>query len=386
LLAAVLVMYLTAIAWAPHHLIDQKLLHDPRTTPGDRLNAERDARLLVTSIAGALIVLGGLVFTAVNYRLSRRGQITERFVRALERLGSTELYGRIGGIYALERVMRDSPAHIDDVIEVLAAFIRELTPHAQSEPPRPPQQGKLRWPWRRAPIDTARLPSQPPEDVQAALTAIGRRPRRRIRPTSRHMLPRLADLSGLHLRGVKLDGMDLRTIVLEGADLREAHFEGADLRHAKLSWTDLRGAQLFRADLRHAYLTKATLCDAGLAGADLRNTALGSADLRNARLSRILPRFLAACAHANPDRRLARLIWGRRWGYQVHRAKLRGTVLINADLRGAKLAKVNLRHINLDHTNLQDAQYQETDLHQKAIEIMTMARKSVGIYQEDDSA
>jgi hypothetical protein len=91
---------------------------------------KQGARLLVTSIAGALVVLGGLIFTGVNYRLSRRGQITDRFSKALERLSSAQLYGRVGGIHALERVMHDSPGHLDDVIEVLAAFIREHAPRS----------------------------------------------------------------------------------------------------------------------------------------------------------------------------------------------------------------------------------------------------------------
>ena len=94
------------------------------TTPQDRYNA----RVLVISVGGALVVGTGLLYTARNYRLSRRGQVTDRFTVALERLGSTELYVRIGGVHALEHVMRDSPSHHNDVIEVLIQFIRGRVP------------------------------------------------------------------------------------------------------------------------------------------------------------------------------------------------------------------------------------------------------------------
>jgi hypothetical protein len=107
------------------------------TKPQDRYNA----RLLVISVGGAIVVLTGLLYTASGYRLSRRGQVTDRFTVALERLGSTELYVRIGGVHALEHVMRDSAEHHDDVIEVLTAFIRDRAPRRAT-------RCGIRWPAR----------------------------------------------------------------------------------------------------------------------------------------------------------------------------------------------------------------------------------------------
>jgi hypothetical protein len=49
--------------------------------------------LLRSTTAGpALAALGGAA-TAFSYRLSRRGQVTDRFTKALERLGAPELHG-----------------------------------------------------------------------------------------------------------------------------------------------------------------------------------------------------------------------------------------------------------------------------------------------------
>ena len=97
--------------------------------------AAYNARVLVISVGGAIVVGTGLLYTARGYRLSRRGQVTDRFTVALERLGSAELYVRIGGVHALEHVMRDSAEHHNDVIEVLTEFIRDRAP--RSAPARP---------------------------------------------------------------------------------------------------------------------------------------------------------------------------------------------------------------------------------------------------------
>jgi len=51
--------------------------------------------------------------------------VNAMFSHRCGRLGSGKLYARIGGVHAIERVMRDFADHHDDVTEVLNAFIRE---------------------------------------------------------------------------------------------------------------------------------------------------------------------------------------------------------------------------------------------------------------------
>jgi hypothetical protein len=126
----------------------------------DRYNA----RILVISVGGAVVVGVGLLYTARTYRLSHRGQITDRFTNALEQLNAEELYVRVGGVQALSRLIHDSPVHHDDVVEVLAAFVSDRVP-AGAHPPALSRQSLA-------------APNTPPADVQAALTALAYRPRR----------------------------------------------------------------------------------------------------------------------------------------------------------------------------------------------------------------
>ena len=178
--------------------------------------------------------------------------MTDRYTKAIEQLGSKELDVRIGGIYALERIARDSAKDHPAVMEVLAAFIREHS-REQWPPPDPDNPDQLRL-------------TRP--DVQAAATVAGRRNAKRdIRPIdlTRADLTR-TDLTGAHLPA-RLDGADLTGVHLTGArlndaDLTGAHLNDADLTRARLTGTDLTGAQLDGADLTGARLTGARLNDA----------------------------------------------------------------------------------------------------------------------------
>src|SRR5262249_32770640 len=87
----------------------------------DRFELENDARKTVAQILGGVALLTGLYFTAETLRVSQEtlrgtqeGQLTERFARAVTLLGELNARGyknvevRLGGIYSLERIAKDS--------------------------------------------------------------------------------------------------------------------------------------------------------------------------------------------------------------------------------------------------------------------------------------
>jgi hypothetical protein len=85
--------------------------------------------------AGALIAL---IYTARKHALDRQmfalseqGQVTDRYSTAIAQLASDKLEERIGGIYALERILADSERDHSTVVEVLAAFVREHAPQPE---------------------------------------------------------------------------------------------------------------------------------------------------------------------------------------------------------------------------------------------------------------
>jgi hypothetical protein len=70
---------------------------------------------LLAVLAGVLAAIGAYYthrsfgLNRESHELNRQGQITERFTRAVEQLGNADsVHVRLGGIYALERLARES--------------------------------------------------------------------------------------------------------------------------------------------------------------------------------------------------------------------------------------------------------------------------------------
>ena len=200
---------------------------------------------VVTSLVTAATAVGALVFTGLSLNATRdqvsiaeQGQFTDRFSRAVDQLGqqgTDKLQVRLGGIYALQRLARDSPRDHGTIVEVLAAFVRSTAPVFQHGV------------YVGCPT-TAR--DAPTTDIQAAVTVIGRLGRSHDTTTG-------ADLSDSCLRGADLSGANLTTVKLVDADLVDANLKGANLPGADLSGANLGGAKLVDVDLRGANLVGA---------------------------------------------------------------------------------------------------------------------------------
>ncbi len=106
------------------------------STPGIQADARwysqelgRNRTAILAAIAGSLAAVGAS-YTALNFRLSRRSHITDRFFKAVELVDPARPASvRLGGIYALEAVAAESPADIQVVLNVLQAYrTSESTP------------------------------------------------------------------------------------------------------------------------------------------------------------------------------------------------------------------------------------------------------------------
>lgn len=235
--------------------------------------------------------------------ITEQGQVTDRFTKAIEQLGSDKdrLDVRIGGMYALERIARDSPRDQPAVIEVLSAYIRE---HSREE-----------WLVPRSDEDpTLERATRP--DIQAALTVIGRR------DATNDRYP-----------------VDLQKAELYGADLRDAHLARAKLFDAKLEQADLRDADLFQANLAIAKLDSADLRGADLRGAYLVGTDFSGADLTGADLSAA---NLYRASLIVTDLTRAHLAYAELAG-----AHFGQTILTGADLTGSGLGDSDLSDSDL---------------------------------------
>ncbi|SNT55569.1 hypothetical protein SAMN05216276_10625 [Streptosporangium subroseum] len=184
-----------------------------RGLAGKDLAAALDAvRGRALAIATGLIALVAVYYTARNADTARQGHITDRYTKAIEQLGSDKLDIRLGGIYALERIARDSARDHPTVMEVLAAFVRE---HSQDSEIDEAGNVKPRGPVLRT-------------DLQAAVTVIGRHIVRqdpygvRINLSGAYLVS--ANLNRAKIDGAKIDREGLTTVNRSGAIGQPKHW------------------------------------------------------------------------------------------------------------------------------------------------------------------
>lgn len=222
-----------------------------------------------------------LRLTQKTLEITRETQITDRFTKAITQLGATDSQGRkqietrLGAIYALERIAKDSPDDHWPIMEILTAYIRQNTA----------------WQAPNGDFPLSGL-DQTDKDIQAIITVLTRR---------KHEFDRGAlDLSQSDLRNIHISKANLRGAIFElshlglmlfvDVDLEGAIFLWAHMREAKFENVNLRRAMFDHADLRGAAFAKcpmeeATFQNANLSGTCFFNGVLNRANLKGVDLS-----------------------------------------------------------------------------------------------------
>lgn len=270
---------------------------------GESIGVE-SMRWHVLAIVGMIAALGGLLSMPLvimnafhaerRTRATEESYLTDRISQAVEKLGAERvvwrdnkqssepnLEVRMGALYLLERIAKDSPRDHVPITETICAYIREnanrpyidLDTTAQNE-----LAAAKRLKIKRSELDASDKAAcltyaVPRADVQAAATIIGRR-------SLDALEVEMAEKYVLDLRGVHLDRIDW-----SNANLAHAILDGASLNGASLCVTNLRGARLKDASLNGADLFKANLTEAWLSGARLSNAWLDWAILHGSQLS-----------------------------------------------------------------------------------------------------
>lgn len=229
----------------------------------------------------------------------RQRRITESFSKAVEQLSSDKIEARLGGIYTLERISRESEAEYWPVMELLTAFIRERGRWHEPDKETAKKLADYYETWKH-PMSAEPRQHELATDVAAALTVIIRRDKNdRDREKAQGWRLDLSgadlrevDLHEVHLERVKfwhtrLEGAQLWKAHLEGAGfwgahLDVAHFEGAHLEGAEFFLTHLRRTIFHGAHLKNAQFVRSFLHGAQFSGADLRGVLFWQSDLEGA--------------------------------------------------------------------------------------------------------
>ncbi len=295
---------------------------------------------------------------------------------------------RIGAIYALERIAQDSDRDHVQVMEILCAYIRQNAPDTLAEPfPKDWREAFAAddidieaMPSRRQIVDSARQLRKPREDIQVALTVLGRRSTRQIaieghRNSEGEWIGYLLDLrstclqnaymirgqfenarfnhaqmQGTVLSGARMQGADLSGAQMQGAVLREAQMQGAVLREARMQGAVLVEARMQGADLSGARMQGAVLLEARMQGADLRGARMQGADLSEAQMQGAVlsEAQMQGAVLLGAQMQGAALRWARMQGADLLEARMdASTDLSAATLRGAALRSVDFSDVSI---------------------------------------
>ncbi|WP_367136454.1 pentapeptide repeat-containing protein [Saccharothrix sp. HUAS TT1] len=224
---------------------------DPRD--GVRLDVVRTASGIVLGTGGA----AALLLTARRQRYTEldlaqkdhdatERRVTELYGKAADQLGSDKAPVRLAGLYALERLAQDNPAHRQTIVNLVCAYLRM--------PFTPPPEARART--RVGPRDAHRFQELEVRQTATALLASHLRPDRPeafwadialdlsnatlVKPTLTHARIRSASFAGTTFfgqatfRGTEVTGV---------ADFRETCFRDlADFRRVRFGDSVFRGA------------------------------------------------------------------------------------------------------------------------------------------------
>lgn len=293
---------------------------------------------------------------------SNAGSIQERIFKATNQLDPERpMFSRMSAIQALGEIAKDYSRYQWNIMEILAAFVRNNAPRKE--------EGE----------EERSLNISP--DIQAALTVIGQRNTQTEQEDQKVDLHN-TDIAGADLSKAKLQEAlfwkaNLRKTVLIEAELKGARFMEANLQGALLIEANLQQANLLNANLQQASIRKANLREAWLWNANLQGANLMEADLQGAILS-VANLQAASLVKANlkgtslvetnlqeanlieADLQEANLGGANMHGASLYRANLRGAILMGANLKQANLQEANLRGVDL--TEAQHLEPQQLEL------------------------
>lgn len=291
---AALIVWLTWIfLTALHHL--SQLAYQ-----GELKEQAEAARHLVTA-SGA--ILGGAIATILviwrtwltqrqtktaeeQRHISEQTHYTTLFTKAVEQLGTTKeekykdkntetvktvpnLPVRLGAIYALERIARDSARDHWPIMETLCSYIRENSPATTEH--------------------NSELKRSIQIDIQAAISVIERRsniqklsetPNQKL--NLRRTMLNSADFSRLDFSNADLSESEIDNSLFIESDISGVDFVNSSLESAHFQFTNMENAQCMNANLKKASMNRSNLSEAQFWDADLSGASLYESKLVDA--------------------------------------------------------------------------------------------------------
>ena len=254
----------------------------PGGQPPNLFDHMRTNMLVIAAWYGVFFLIWRTILADKQTQISQESHYTELFTKAIEQLGATRQDGepaleiRIGAIYALERLAKDSERDYGPIIETLAAYIREHCRDPKSFDDKKLSEDELKQAWQEWIESLRENPPANRSDVAAVLTVLSRRAQNR-HWTSTSENETQPDFTGANFQGATLWNKS-EGLVREGTNLRLADLSGAHLSNVVFWDANLSGAKLSRAGLWHTLHVGDRIPDANGLTTEMLKEAFGDED------------------------------------------------------------------------------------------------------------
>lgn len=285
----------------------------------------RNYTIILGALVAAPFAIWRLVIAQKNLKLGEQRHITERFIKAVELLGAMRgdepaLEQRLGAIYALEWISKESEADHIQIMEVLCAYIRTNAPATEDRWPgailrdlekaRPhitddeiekdaefsaavERSGVTTLPklreWARMAAFfnpglcewVANLPL-PGADISAVLDVIGRRDKTRQRLERDQEPTYRLDLRRSNLRRVDLSQKAFDCVLFSYSQMEGATFHKTQMEGARFEFALVERAEFFETQMKGAYFANAKMDGADFLAAQLEGAQFHDAQMEGA--------------------------------------------------------------------------------------------------------
>lgn len=287
------------------------------TDPSIIADTENRYRATLAQIFGGIAIVISLYFTwkrmstnerradiaENNSEINLKGQITERFTRAIDQLGNKELEIRTGGIYSLGRIARESDEDYWPIMEILTSYVR-----------------------KNSPFDIVKFDEELPIDIQACVTVLRRR---RDNPFTNELY--FINLKNAYLEKSNFDNTELESAIFINTKLSWSSFNQTNLERTKFNRATLNGVCFANANCECS-----SLIGADLEGVDVKGTNFSYANFTDANLNLV---DLTKTKLVGADFMRANLAEADLIGVDLTDVKFRGANLFGADFTDANLEK-----------------------------------------------
>lgn len=328
--------------------------------------------VVIVAVLGTPFVLWRAIVAQRQVDIAEQGHITDRITTAVQGLGAEKtqkivledgssrettlpnLEVRIGSIYALERIARDSPRDHINIMEILCAYIRHNAPVVLAS--KQEDESNVVEPRHYKPRD----------DIQTIVEVLGRRTEQQRKFEGEYVSGSnnesyKLNLVGCDLRGVDFSKRNFAGAIFSGSDLsgaflthsnfNEARFAGCKLNHANLTHASLQSGMLFKVvaigvkmtscDLSYSNMIKSVISESDFSRSTLRGVKLHDAELEDVNL--------AGTDASNASFKHTKMINCDMRGASAVDANWRGAVLSSVIFRGADLQGCQFSGTKIDH-------------------------------------